>query len=182
MAKKIQNPESSEPSTTDVVAESPVVDEVAVVKTPTPDAIVSDKFDEIHKKVNDLATTLRDLQLHLKSVQKELVKLVKANVKKSKTRGTGGANKTPSGFAKPTKLSDALCDFLQVPHGTEFARTDVTRRINAYIKEKSLQDEKDKRIIHPDTELAKVLTYDPAKPLTYFSLQSSLRTNFIKTP
>lgn len=173
MAKKIVKEVS------EVVDETPATE--TTDKVQTVDTVVSDKFEQLNQKVNDLTSALRDLQVHLKSVQKDLVKLVKTSVKKSKSRASTGVKKTPSGFAKPTKLSDGLCDFLDVPHGTELARTDVTRRINAYIKEQKLQDEKDRRIIHPDAKLAAVLERTGDKPLTFFNIQSCMKGNFIKT-
>ena len=180
MAKKTMKTEVAVETTpvSDVV-ESGEVGEVVPVATGSVDAVVFDKFESLNAKVTELSSTLRDLQVYLKSVQKEVVKLVKANVKKSKTRQTS-VKKTPSGFAKPTKLSDVLCDFLGVAKGTEMARTDVTRRLNAYIKENHLQDEKDKRKIHPDVKLSKVLTVKEGDNLTFFNLQTALKDNFIK--
>lgn len=180
MAKKIQKSEPA--SETPVSVEQTPEVAADAVKVQSADVVVADKFEQLNQKVNDLTAALRDLQTHLKSVQKDLVKLVKTNVKKSKSRNTSGAKKTPSGFAKPTKLSDALCNFLGVPVGTEFARTDVTRRINSYIKENNLQDPADKRIIHPDEKLAGVLSWTPDQKLTFFNLQTSLKGQFIKTP
>lgn len=186
MAKKTSSSKSvaAAPVVTEPVMSEPVVVEPVVVEpevdVPKPDAVVSERFDQLSTKVTDLQNVLRDLQVHLKTVQKELVKLVKANMKKTKSRSSG-AKKTPSGFAKPTKLSDALCDFLSVPHGTELARTDVTRRINAYIKENELQDPADKRKIHPDSRLANVLDMKSGDVLTFFNLQQHLKNNFIKT-
>lgn len=146
------------------------------------DAVVNERFEAINLKVADLANTLKDLQSYLKAVQKELVKLAKTTCKRSRARNVNpNAKKTPSGFAKPTKLSDALCDFLDVAKGTELARTDVTRRLNLYIKENNLQDSADKRKIHPDAKLQKVLNTKPGDNLTFFNLQSFIKHNFIKT-
>jgi chromatin remodeling complex protein RSC6 len=147
----------------------------------TVDAVVSTRFEELNQKVLELSNALRELQTSLKTAQKDLVKLVKANVKKSKTRTNTGAKKTPSGFAVPTKLSDQLCDFLGVPHGTEKARTEVTRLINTYIKENNLQDPSDKRIIHPNEKLATILNNEDGKQISFFNMQQKLKHNFIKT-
>ena len=45
----------------------------------------------------------------------------------------------PSGFAVATDISDKLCDFLGVGRGTQLSRTDVTRKVTSYIREKNLQ-------------------------------------------
>jgi chromatin remodeling complex protein RSC6 len=171
-------PKIPEVTIPDVPTPAPVVD--AAVPQPA-DAVVNEKFETLNQKVADLSNNLKDLQSYLKAVQKELVKLAKTFSKRTRTRSVNpNSKKTPSGFAKPTKLSDALCDFLAVPKGTELARTDVTRRLNLYIKEHNLQDAKDKRKIHPDAKLQKVLNTKPDDNLTFFNLQSFIKHNFVK--
>ena len=178
MAKKTATPVTQEPATTPVET---VTETETPVETPaSPDVQVAERFEALAQKLVAMASLVRDLQTELKTTQKELTKLVKSRGKKVKRTPATGAKKTPSGFAKPTKLSDALCDFLGVPHGTELARTEVTRRINAYIKEKGLQDSADKRKIHPDTKLSKVLVGKDGEVLNYFTLQAQLKHNFVK--
>ena len=158
-----------------------VVDDLATSTAPLPaDVVVNSRFEVLNQKVVDLANTIKELGVYLKTVQKEIVKLAKTSSKRSRSRNTSTDKKTPSGFAKPTKLSDELCDFLSVPKGTELARTDVTRRLNLYIKEFNLQDEKDKRKIHPDAKLMSVLSVKPGDVLTFFNLQSYIKHNFVK--
>ena len=147
----------------------------------SPEEFVNEKFEFINNKITDLTATLKALQTYVKVVQKELAKAVKSTKRgRGKAANANAAKKTPSGFAKPTKLSNALCDFLAVTKGTELARTDVTRRLNQYIKEHSLQDEKDKRTIHPDAKLMTILSVKPGDTLTFFNLQSFIKHNFVK--
>lgn len=175
MAKKSATPVAQEPATTvETTTETPVDTPVS------PDVQVSERFEVLAQKLVEMATLVRDLQANLKTTQKELTKLVKSRGKRVKRVVAGGAKKTPSGFAKPTKLSDDLCDFLGVEHGTELARTEVTRRINTYIKENSLQDPSDKRKIHPDAKLAKVLISKDGEIPSFFTLQAQIKHNFVK--
>lgn len=172
---------SPAPQTTEVTTPDVPTTTVADAVPQPADAVVHEKFEALNQKVADLSNNLKDLQSYLKAVQKELVKLAKTFSKRTRARSVNpNSKKTPSGFAKPTKLSDALCDFLAVPKGTELARTDVTRRLNLYIKEHNLQDAKDKRKIHPDAKLQKVLNTKPEDNLTFFNLQSFIKHNFIK--
>lgn len=178
-----QSPEASpvekapkEENVEPVVEAAPVP---VVVPAVPADVVVHDKFEVLNQKVADLASSLRELQVHLKAVQKDLVKVVKTSSKRVKSHNTG-AKKSPSGFAKPTKLADNLCEFLEVEKGTEMARTEVTRRINAYIKEHNLQDAKDKRKIFPDAKLKKVLNMKDGDTLTFFNLQSHLKESFLR--
>ena len=161
---------------------TPPVPEVAPPPPPTVDIVVNDRFEVLITKLNDLSNVLKDLQLYTKSLQKEVVKLTKSSCKRTRTRSAAtGAKKTPSGFAKPTKLSNELCAFLEVEPGTELARTDVTRRINQYIKENNLQFPDDKRKIRPDAKLSSVLNLKDGDNLTFFNLQSYIKHNFVKT-
>ncbi|GAQ89135.1 hypothetical protein KFL_004900020 [Klebsormidium nitens] len=51
------------------------------------------------------------------------------------------AKKEPSGFAKPSYLSPELCEFLDLPIDSQLPRTEVTKRLVAYVKEHDLQKE-----------------------------------------
>lgn len=88
-----------------------------------------------------------------------------------------GGNREPSGFAKPTLISNELSTFLGKPPKTEMARTEVTKALTEYIKTHNLQDEKDKRTILPDKKLGKLLKSNDEK-LTYFNLQKFLKPHF----
>ena len=81
----------------------------------------------------------------------------------------------PSGFAVATNISDKLCDFLNVPKGTQLSRTDVTRKVTTYIREKNLQISNNRRAFKPDKALKGILgdlqEVDKEKGFTYFNLQ-----------
>ena len=97
------------------------------------------------------------------------------------------ANRKPTGFAKPTKISDELATFLGKEPGTLMARTDVTKQITAYIRSNSLQDKANGRLILADEKLKKLLNYDektitdPAQHLSYINLQRYLSGHFEKS-
>lgn len=152
------------------------VDPVAVPEVVVPSVPeVEDPYVSILKK---LATWQTEI--------KELVALVKVL---QKTKGTRKARKdssntkrTPSGFAKPTLLSDDLCDFLALPRGSALARTEVTRVINKYVKDNKLQDPNDKRTILLDAKLGKLITLKSGEKLTYFNLQTFIKHHFLGAP
>jgi chromatin remodeling complex protein RSC6 len=141
-----------------------------------------EKLTAITNASKDLISQVRLLQKEFQRLQKEKAKIEQQSAKivskkDKKAKAEGAAKRSPSGFAKPTKLSDELCAFLKVPSGTELARTEVTRMLNAYIKEHQLQDPADKRKILPNTELQGILA--PGE-VTYFNLQSKLKHHFFK--
>lgn len=160
-----------------VVETTPVVENAVVETTPT---VEVDKFVVVLERLQRFSTELKDTIALVKVLQKEFQKVQKSSVKKTKKTSPVSSNKprTPSGFAKPTKLSDDLCAFLGVPSGSEMARTEVTRVINEYIKKNSLQDTNDKRTIVPDAKLMSILKLGEGDKLTYFNLQTYIKHHF----
>ena len=88
--------------------------------------------------------------------------------------------RAPSGFIKPAPISDELANFLGRPVGSEMARTEVTREINKYIREKQLQNKTNGRIIIPDQPLSSLLKITSDVELTYFNLQKYMGPHFPK--
>ena len=169
----------------------PVVEKV--VETATTDVVVeaavslSTLFTNLNKTVHDLTSQLSLVKGELKQLEKfvgrEMRVLDKFNARKNKNKG----NRAPSGFVKPTKISDELAAFLGKEPGTLMARTDVTKQITAYIRSNSLQDKANGRLILADEKLKKLLNYDektitdPAQHLSYFNLQRYLSGHFEKS-
>ena len=96
-------------------------------------------------------------------------------------RAKGKGNRQPSGFVKPTLVSDELASFLGKPSGCEMARTEVTKHLTTYIKEHNLQDQENKRKILPDSKLQKLLNVTPSDEVTYFNLQKFMKVHFPKS-
>ena len=142
-----------------------------VVEAPT-DNVLSNIID----KVNSLSAYIKEIQTSLKVLSKEYDKQQKIIEKAQKKRQN--AKNSPSGFAKPNKISDELCDFIGVPHGTEKSRTDITRLINAYVKEHNLNKPENKRFILPDTKLKKILNVGDSEEINYFILQKLISHHF----
>lgn len=133
-------------------------------------------LQSIVEKVNAFVTMGKELQGQLKVLSKEWDKQQKIIDKVQKKRQN--AKNSPSGFAKPNKISDELCDFIGEPHGTEKSRTDITRFINAYIKEHNLNKPENKRFILPDEKLRKILNVDAKEEINYFILQKLISHHF----
>ena len=153
-------------------AASAVADATQPHVEPATDNVLSTIID----KVNSLASSIKDIQTNLKVLSKEYDKQQKIIEKAQKKRQN--AKNSPSGFAKPNKISDELCDFIGVPHGTEKSRTDITRFINAYVKEHNLNKPENKRFILPDTKLKKILNVGDSDEINYFILQKLISHHF----
>ena len=122
------------------------------------------------------AKVLTDFRSLQKRTERELKAAQKANTKRKRKPG----NRAPSGFVKPTLISDQLADFLGKEHGSELARTEVTREINSYIRAHKLQDPSNGRKINPDSKLKKLLALKTEDELTYFNLQRYMSPHFQK--
>lgn len=138
--------------------------------------VVEDVFKVLVDKISSLTTLNKEIQVALKQVSKDYDKLKKIVDKIQKKREN--ARKSPSGFAKPNKISEELCDFIGVPHGTEKSRTDITRFINSYVKEHNLNKPDNKRIILPDEKLKKILNVKEGDVVTFFVLQRLISHHF----
>jgi chromatin remodeling complex protein RSC6 len=164
----------------DVAPPAPVVDTAApVVESAEPAPLVS-KMTEYGAKLQQLVGLLSALKNDFKTLEKtvtrELKTAQKASAKKRRTSG----NRQPSGFVKPTRISDELAEFLGKTSGTEMARTAVSKEINAYIRANNLQDAKNGRKINPDNKLTKLLKLSKEDELTYFNLQKFMKHHFVK--
>ena len=140
---------------------------------------LSTKMSEIGAKIQLLVSSLSvvksDYKLLEKLVSRELKNAVKNSRKKKSLK-----NRQPSGFVKPTLISDELANFLGKTLGTEMARTDVSKEINQYIRLNSLQDKSNGRKIIPDNKLAPLLKITGDDELTYFNLQRYMKHHFVK--
>jgi chromatin remodeling complex protein RSC6 len=181
-AKQVDPANPTGPAKKKVVVAKTVPPQENKVEEPKVEDSEEIKLDEVSalsiltEKVATFATLLKEVQTALKAVTKEYEKQSKIIEKVQKKREN--ARKSPSGFAKPNKISDELCDFLGVPHGTEKSRTDVTRFINAYVKEHNLNNPSNKRVILPDPKLKSILNVKDGEEVTFFILQRLISHHF----
>jgi len=166
-----------------VVASEPVVvsssEENVVVQT-SDETETAIQTAEFVSKLSKLSELVASLKTEFKSLEKKYLREIKLAQKKSTKNKRKSGNRQPSGFVKPTKISDELAKFLDKPVGTEMARTDVTREINKYIRLHNLQDKDNGRKINPDSKLQSLLKLKKTDELTYFNLQRYMSPHFSK--
>tara|TARA_B000000477_G_scaffold52176_2_gene43914 strand:- start:93775 stop:94425 length:651 start_codon:yes stop_codon:yes gene_type:complete len=190
-------PRTVKPKTTTTPVATPVKEEVIdkkvkkdVKKEPvvvkevdkTSDTVVEEKLlgDTL---ITELTDKISSVQLEMKSIQQTLKLLTKEYEKQKKViakvqRKRDNAKKSPSGFAKPCKISNELCKFVGIPEGSERSRTDITRFINAYVKEKNLNNPENRREFFPDEKLRAILNVTDKEKVTYFILQRLIAHHF----
>jgi upstream activation factor subunit UAF30 len=135
---------------------------------------------EYSAKLQQLVGLLSTIKNDFKTLEKTVAREMKAAQKASSKKRRNNVNRKPSGFVKPTRISDELAAFLGKTVGTEMARTDVSKELNAYIQSNGLQDKANGRKINPDAKLAKLLKLSKEDELTYFNLQRFMKHHFIK--
>ena len=167
----------SKPTPAPVVAAPVEATKAVVDTTPT----LNDQFTALLAQLSQLRSQLTNVTSQVRQLQKRSDRELKAANKANKRRQRKKGNRAPSGFVKPTKISKELATFLQKPHGTEMARTEVTREINKYIRAHNLQDPKNGRRILADTKLRKLLKLTKSDELTYFNLQRYMSPHFPKS-
>ena len=151
-----------------------------VVESTSTDPSLSDEFSEFMANLTAVRSQLSTLATQFRALQKRSERELKAAQKLNSKRKRKTGNRSPSGFVKPTLNSDELATFLGKPSGSEMARTEVTREINAYIRENSLQDKENGRKINADSALSKLLKLKKSDELTYFNLQRYMSPHFAK--
>ena len=168
----------SEP-VTETVVETETVTETTVTETKTES---DEKVDPTVESITNLISKFELFEKESKLAKVELRKVLKSYQKKtSKKTRKHDPNRPPTGFAKPSLISEELCKFLNKPSGTKMARTEVTQEVNKYIKAHNLQNPANKKEIKADSTLTTLLNLKKGDDLNYFSLQKYLKDHFPKT-
>ena len=183
-ASKLKPKKASAPKKASTKAPSPAPVEQEIIAPPvaptTELTVYSDEFTHILGQLKTLQTTLKELTIYTTKLEKRVAKEQKVLHKKALGKGKrkNAGNKSPSGFSKPGPISDELRTFLGVGKDELVARTEVTKKINTYCREKGLQDQKDKRKLLPDKTLTKLLRIGKGDELTFFNLQKYMKVHF----
>ena len=138
------------------------------------------KFDSIREKISLQKKNIDEINQELKIFEKSLNKLLQKLMKNDKPKSP----RKKCGFALPSNVTTTLCEFMNVEKGTQIARTDVTKYLMNYIKEKNLENATNKRYIDPDENLWKLLGDEAKKnTITHFNIQKYINKHFIsETP
>ena len=193
-AKKTSAPRKSKKTTKAAKAPKNAKKTAAATPTPAPtpapkpaakpaakdESTLSDAFVQVLGQLTSLRSQLTNITGQVRALQKRADRELRAAHKASKKRSTKSGTRAPSGCVKPTKISKELAALLGMEHGTEMARSQVTREINTYIRAHKLQDPKIGRRILADAKLRKLLKLSKDDELTYFNLQRYMSPHFAK--
>ena len=161
------------------VVEAPVVE--APAETPIVDvSTLASKLNDFGSKIQQVTTILSSMKADYKLLEKSVSRELKAATKSKKAKKASSGNRQPSGFVKPSVISEELIQFLGKESGTMMSRVEVSKSINAYITANNLKDKVSGRQINPDAKLATLLKIGKDEVLTYFNLQKYLKIHFVK--
>jgi chromatin remodeling complex protein RSC6 len=184
-AKKAAKAAAPAPATAaPVVVSATPVEQVAAAAPVTPATTLEADLKSLAGRLNSARELLAGLVSDVKKLDKRVHKEIKEARKRrrrSKTEeGAEGAEakpRVPSIFERPVQVTDELCAFLSKPKGTLMSRSEVTKGVNGYVKEKNLKNKHD---ITPDAALKKLLQIADGDSLTYFNLQRYLNRHYVK--
>lgn len=178
------------PKAAAVAAAAPAVaasDAPAVTAAPAEEQAVnadastlSSKLSDFSSKIQQVTAILSTMKTDYKVLEKSVSRELKNASKSKRSKKAPNPNRQPSGFVKPSVLSEELLKFLGKEAGTMMSRVEVSKEINAYITANQLKDKTSGRQINPDAKLAKLLKIGKDEVLTYFNLQKYLKIHFIK--
>lgn len=175
-------------SKTAAVKSSPVKETAPVQTTTAPakkaavvaESTLSSSFSDFMTKLQQVSASLTSLRSEFRALEKKASRELRQAQKIIAKRNRKSSQRKPSGFTKPTLISNELAAFLKVPQGTQMARTEVTKEINKYVVAHKLKDKDNGRKIHADKALSKLLNLKKDDELTYFNLQSYMKGHFAK--
>ena len=163
-------------SETVVVPSSSVPEEKPLSKQASQQEKVIQRIESLEVALLTLKKTAELAVSEIKSLKKQ-AKKIKVNKQKKEFKG----ERKPHGFAVPSTVSDEICVFMGVAPGTPISRTDVTKRLTEYIKEKKLQNPKNIRQVIPDETFLNILGKEAKDEfLTHFTMQKYLNHHFLK--
>ena len=168
------------PAPVETPAPAPVAVETPAVEATVDASTLASKLNDFGSKIQQVTTILSSMKADYKLLEKSVSRELKAATKSKKAKKASSGNRQPSGFVKPSVISDELITFLGKEAGTMMSRVEVSKGINAYITANSLKDKVSGRQINPDAKLATLLKIGKDEVLTYFNLQKYLKIHFIK--
>ena len=179
--KTTKSPKTAAPVVVEVAPVVETASDVSKDVVPECDNSLFEASADFIAKLQQVNSIIASLKSEYRLLEKKWTRELKVAQKSSSKRKRRVGNRAPSGFVKPTLISDELAQFLDKPTGSEMARTEVTRDINKYIRAHNLQDVTNGRKIIPDAKLSALLKIGAADELTYFNLQRYMSPHFAKS-
>ena len=125
-----------------------------------------------------IASELAAIRAENKQIIKLLRKLKSVQDDPDGSKAKERASK--NGFSKPLDVSEKLRSFLGLADGEQISRSEVTKRVSAYVKEQGLKHPENGRVIILDDKLTDLLSAPAGEQITFLNIQKYLSPHYIK--
>jgi upstream activation factor subunit UAF30 len=127
-----------------------------------------------------ISIDLAEIKSSIKALAKIMRKLRSSqddpDGEKAKTRATN------NGFNRPLEISEKLRSFLGLEAAEMISRSEVTKRINAYVTVSGLKHPENGRVIILDEKLTDLLEPPAGLQITFLNVQKYLSPHYVKPP
>ena len=147
-----------------------VYESVDVTDVTTTQAVSDDTIEALFGKIDEL----RNIAIWLNKQGKSLIKKNTKTPRRRTSSENGGVKKHKSGFAVPVQVAESLASFLNLPHAELVPRTEVTKKLTAYIKAKDLQVPNNRKNFICDEQLATIFNIPTGTETNWFEMQRFL--------
>ncbi len=119
----------------------------------------------------------------IRAENKQLTKLVrKIKAKQDDPDGTKAEERSKNnGFKKPLDVTEALRTFLGLAEGEQISRSEVTKRVSAYVTSQNLKHPDSGKVIVLDDKLKVLLNAPEGEQITFLNIQKYLSPHYIKS-
>jgi upstream activation factor subunit UAF30 len=129
--------------------------------------------------------SLETIQTELTALRADVKALTKIIRKVKSTQEDPDGEKAKAraannGFNRKQEITPKLRDFLGLPEGELISRSEVTKKVNAYITEKGLKHPDNGRQLILDDKLKDLLQPPADVVVTYLNLQKYLSPHYVK--
>ena len=128
--------------------------------------------------MDSLMTEITALRSEMKALAK-IVRKVRAH-QEDPTGEKAKARSANNGFNRPQGVTEDLRKFLELAEGEKISRSEVTKRINQYIKAHELTHPENKRVLILDETLKNLLKPEDGVQITFLNIQKYLSPHYIK--
>lgn len=161
-------------------AETPATPTEEAVNVDSLVASIAEHFSSAEKEIRAGKALLKKLQQAHNKDLKAAAAALKGG-RRQRVKDPNAPKRAASGIAKPGPISAELAAFLGEDPNVELARTEVIRRVAAFIKSQKLENPDNRREIRPNEALAKLLGTNENDSVTYFNLQRYMSRHFTKS-
>lgn len=128
--------------------------------------------------MDSLTSEIASLRNEVKNLAK-LVRKVRSH-QEDPTGEKAKARTKNNGFNRQMEVSDKLKAFLELGDNETVSRSEVTRRVNKYIKEKELKHPDNGRVIIMDDKLTALLSPPSDVQVTFLNMQKFISPHYLK--